>query len=168
MANALVSRVLSSRTIRQFLKFCVVGAASTAIDWGIHRLLYKGFGGELADTVNRWVLATFPSLQHPDFDGAYTVFKVVSFLFAALNGFLWNRLWTFRIRGEEERFRQLGKFYIVTGTGMIINALIGSRIHKPDAGEWNYYFSLAAATAAVMTWNFMGHKFWTFRVKKEA
>ncbi len=129
----------------------------------MHRLLYYGFGRAFRDSTLSFVVDLFPFLQHPDFDGAYTVFKAASFVVAAANGFYWNRRWTFKIRGNAGRGRQFVRFYIVAGIGLLLNVLIASQIHKPEAGNFNYYLSLATATLAVMLWNFAGHKFWTFR-----
>ncbi len=65
--------LVQHRTVRQFVKFSIVGVTSTAIDWGIHRLLYYGFRSGFRDSTHAFVVDLFPLLQHPDFDGAYTV-----------------------------------------------------------------------------------------------
>jgi putative flippase GtrA len=153
------------QTFRQFLKFAIVGAISTAIDWGIHTLLYQILGDMWNRQINAALLSAFPALEHPRFDGAFTVFKAVSFAVATLNGFYFNRRWTFRIRGREQAGIQLLRFFIVTSIGMGINVVVASQVHAgPTASMMNYYFSLACGTASAMMWNFLGHKFWSFRV----
>ncbi|MCL6623023.1 MAG: GtrA family protein [Fimbriimonadales bacterium] len=151
------------RVLSQFYRFCVVGVTSTLIDWGVHRLLYAGFGGALRRSVHQAVISLFPFLNHPDFDGAFSLFKAVSFTLAVINGFLLNRLWTFEIRGGDQRTRQFFRFVTVTGIGMVLNVLVSSQIHKPGAGEMNYYLALIVGTAVVAPLNFAGHKLWTFR-----
>lgn len=158
-----VNSIAKNQTARQFVKFGIVGTTSTAIDWGLHALLYKGFGGSLAIRVKDWLDTAAPFLRDPDFDGAFTLFKALSFAVATLNGFYWNRRWTWRIRGMEQRGWQLVRFYVVNIIGLGINTFVASRIHSPNAGTFNYVFALAAATIVTMFWNFSGHKFWTFR-----
>ncbi len=159
----------SNKTVRQFVKFAIVGASSTFLDWGLHVVLYKGFHGALAQPVRLWWLEHFPSVaSNPEFDGAFTTFKAISFLAATINGFIFNRLWTFRIKEKAEQTRQFFKFLAVTGTGLVINTLIASQIHKPHGGSLNYILSLGIATFITMFWNFAGHKLWTFRAKADA
>jgi len=150
--------------LRQFVKFCIVGVFSTVLDWGIWWVLYHGFYNALTLPMNEWFRATLPSIaSHPDFDGAFSVFKAVSFALATLNGFLWNRRWTFRIRGTEQRVRQLARFYLVNIIGLGINTLVASQVHKPGAGTFNELLALATATFVTAFWNFTGHKLFTFR-----
>ncbi len=157
------------RGVRQFVKFSIVGVMSTAIDWGVHALLYKGFNGSLTNATNDFFSANLPFLtKSADFDGAFTTFKIVSFLVAMLNGFFWNRKWTFRISGKENRSAQLGKFAIVNTIGLCINTLVASQIHTPHGGKWNYVLALGVATFVTMFWNFAGHKFWTFKANDSA
>lgn len=150
--------------LRQFVKFCIVGAFSTVLDWGIWWVLYHGFHDALTLPLNEWFRTTLPRIaSHPDFDGAFSVFKAISFALATLNGFFWNRRWTFRIRGTEQRVRQLARFYLVNIIGLGINTLVASQIHKPGAGTINELLALATATLVTAFWNFAGHKLFTFR-----
>lgn len=159
-----IESIKGNRTVRQFVKFAIVGASSTAIDWGLHALLFKGFGGSLAEPVREWWVQQFPAISsHPDFDGAFTTFKMVSFLVATMNGFVWNRLWTFRIKSREERMQQFWRFFLVTGAGLFLNTLVASQIHTQDGGTFNYILALGTATFVTMFWNFAGHKLWTFK-----
>ncbi|RMG25464.1 MAG: GtrA family protein [Armatimonadetes bacterium] len=152
--------------IRQFVKFAIVGAMSTAIDWTTHYLLYGVLGHLWNASIQSFVLSIAPGLENPRFDAAFTVFKAVSFCLATLNGFYFNRRWTFRIRGKEDAGKQLGRFFLVTGTGMLINVFVASQVHAgPGASTMNYLFSLACGTAAGMFWNFFGHKYWSFNTR---
>ncbi len=164
-----LEKIKTHKTARQFVKFGIVGVSSTAIDWGVHAVLYKGFGGALEHSVNVWLHGVMPALYQssPDFDGAFTLFKAVSFGIATLNGFYWNRRWTWRIKGKEQRGSQLARFFAVNIIGLLINTLVASQIHKPDGDTANYILALAAATFITMFWNFSGHKFWTFRQKPD-
>ena len=159
-----MTTLLEKSSVRQFVKFAIIGVMSTAIDWSVHALLYNGFSGSIANMVNDYFIANFQSLtKSPDFDGAFTTFKIVSFLVAMLNGFFWNRRWTFKVKTKEGRGAQLGKFALVNVIGLGINTAVASQIHVPHGGKWNYILALGAATFVTMFWNFAGHKFWTFK-----
>jgi putative flippase GtrA len=165
--SATLDKIKSHRTVRQFIKFSIVGASSTVVDWGLHALLYKGFAGTVPAWLNPVIERVLPGIAaHPDFDGAFTVLKAVSFIVATLNGFYWNRRWTFKIRGKEGGGRHLLRFYLVNIIGLGINTLVASQIHKPHGGVANYIIALGTATFVTMFWNFIGHKFWTFRANE--
>ena len=124
------------RTVRQFVKFAVVGVSSTIIDWGIYLLLTR-------------TTAIF-----------YLLAKVLSFLVSVINSYIWNRRWTFRSQ-DPKRFHQFSKFLVVAGVGLALNALIMylvvSKLKLHDI------IGLILASAIVMFWNFLVNKFWTFR-----
>lgn len=160
-----IGRLKENKTFRQFAKFAIVGASSTAIDWTLSWLLYQKIG-VFNEPIQQFVLGLFPGLNHPHFDAAFTIFKALSFIVATFNGYFWNRRWTFGIRGKAYRHRQLLDFYLVTGIGLLINTFIASQIHRPGAGNFNFFFALAVATFITMFWNFLGHKIWTFRPRK--
>jgi len=122
--------------LRQFLKFCVIGAGNTVVDWGIYFLLHQ--------------LGGLPKLAA----------KLGSFAVAASSSYYFNRRWTFR--STNPRFeRELVKFLIVAGTGAALNAgifwLVTIRLHAPDL------LGLFVATGLVTSWNFFANKRWTFK-----
>lgn len=154
--------------MRQFVKFIIVGASSTVIDLGLHALLYKGIDGAMNDAIRDFVFRLLPSLSETSFDPAYTVFKALTFICATFNGFYWNRRWTFRIAGKEDRHRQLGRFYVVYIIGLLINTTVATQIYHRGEGKWIYLLSLAVATVVTTGWTFPANKFWTFKVNSEA
>lgn len=159
--------------VRQFLKFCVVGGTSTVIDVGIHGLLLFVvlFGNEtFGVTVGRFLIESMPWLFGAfakPVDAAVPVLKVFSASLAILNSFYWNRRWTFKIRGKEERLAQLRKFVVVAVTGMILNTVITTALYNivPGHPRRSWAIATAIATVAVAFWNFSGQKHWTFRKK---
>ena len=154
--------------VRQFVKFGIVGASSTVINFLCVNLLYRVAGFSLV-----------PSLT-------------IAFLVSAMNGFFWNRHWTFKeARGKPAHTQSL-QFLIVNIIGWLLNTsivvlivahftstgqgLFGSerQLHQivlaivAGEGKKQYSFwllngALAAATAVVVFWNFFANRFWTFK-----
>jgi uncharacterized protein len=168
--------------VRQFLKFCVVGGSSTVLDVGLHFLLmwHIAWGGVLvSETVGQWLVQAAPSLfiplatrqDQPELVyalAAVPVFKVLTAGIAILNSFIWNRRWTFRIRGREHRAVQLQKFFVVAIIGLILNTVITTGLVNivPGHPKRSWAVATVIATIVVAFWNFGGQKLWTFRQKK--
>ena len=137
--------------IRQFIKFCIVGATSFTIDFGVSYLLHY--------------YAKFP---------VYTA-KTLSFCVAVTNGFFWNQRWTFRAVGHRKHHEQYAMFLGVNVVGLLLNGGIFMCVIKLTTGEWSpheapkKWFLLAtlAATAVVVFWNFFANKHWTFKPPPE-
>lgn len=173
--NVAVSESLSllgRPVVRQFVKFCIVGGTSTVIDVGLHYVLMfvVTVNGELLSLAfGRAVLTSLGIQGIVATDVSFAVFKVISASVAILNSFIWNRRWTFRIRGKEDRHRQLVKFVAVALIGMALNTLIASALNSVIAGhpKRSWAIATAVATVAVAFWNFMGQKLWTFRAKPQ-
>ena len=150
---------------RQFVKFCIVGATSTVIDFSVLNLLHFRFGWPLI-----WSITC-------------------AFLLAVTNGFYWNRRWTFRA-GEGDPKRQYPKFLATNIIGYLLNISImtlalylGSRlgyirveaslariIELMALGKGNEIFTQlsvntakALATVVVTAWNFTASRLWTFK-----
>lgn len=158
--DGFLASVLRREGVRQFVKFCIVGASSTLIDFTIYLFLIERV--HLQDTVGSLTLAR-PLAQ------------AISFLFAVTNGFIWNSRWTFRKVAPAPRghHRRYGKFVLTNVVGLGLNllilnvvahlappaltALLASHLHDP-AG----FIGKVCATAVVVFWNFMASKYWTF------
>ena len=126
--------------LKQFIKFSLVGLLNTAIHYGIFISLY-------------------------DFLGVYHLFASgIGFCFAMTNSYVINKRWTFQSRGSDVR-GEFVRFFIVNLISLSIN--LGSMavlvelflIHPPVA-----QFVTIGLTLAV---NFLGNRFWTFKVKQE-
>lgn len=169
--------LMSHPTVRQFIKFVIVGATSTVIDAGLHYLLLwviPSGGGLLSDRFGQWLLGLAPDLFTgiATKDGAILpslaaspIFKVISAGLAIFNSFVWNRAWTFRIQGKEHRTVQLGKFYVIAIVGLILNTVIVTMLGNTVPGHAKRSWAVATiiATIVVAFWNFFGQKLWTFR-----
>lgn len=128
--------LLKRRGVRQFIKFGLVGASSTAIDWSIFYLF-------------SYVIGIY-----------YLTAKVLSFAIAVVNSFIWNRRWTFRSK-ESKKLKEFTKFIIIALIGLSINALI--MYFAVSILGWRKIFGLASATALTTFWNFLANKFYTFK-----
>jgi putative flippase GtrA len=151
--------------IQQLIKFCIVGASSFTIDLGLFNLLYQKYG---------WSLPAA---------------KTLSFCLAVVNGFYWNRRWTFQA-GAGDAKAQYPKFLLTNTVGLVLNLSImtgaillaghlgwihankstGEILELIVRGEGRAAFSpltvnaaTVVATVCVTTWNFTAARLWTFK-----
>lgn len=129
-------KILENKSLRQFIKFGIVGASGTLVDWVFYFAL------------TRWGHLF------------YLVAKTISFVVAAINNYIWNRVWTFKST-EKNITKQFLKFFIVSAIGLGFNLLIMKFV--VERLKWSDLIGLVLATAVVMIWNFLVNKFWTFR-----
>jgi len=168
-----VSQKLSPLTqhqgLRQFVKFGIVGLTSTIINFTVFNVLYR--------------------VLHQNLVPALTI----AFILSVINGFYWNRRWTFKQARTESASSQGIKFLIVNIVGWILNTSIvvlivahftsghhggifGDPEHfkqivlavvtgqgKQQYGFWLVNGALAAATCVVVFWNFFANRLWTFK-----
>ena len=136
----------------QFSKFCVISFSNLVIDFGILNLLIYYSG------VAEGVL--------------YSVFKAASFLLANVNGYAWNKFWTFRSREVEGWMNQFIRFFAVVGVGLVINVTVASYVVAEFGGSGGsisstVWANIGAAVSLIFTlfWNFFGLKYLVFEKK---
>ena len=159
---------LQHKGVRQFIKFAIVGASSTVVNFGLFNLLCH---------VLHFTL--FLSLT-------------AAFLISVGNGFYWNRHWTFKEARGASAGEQSAKFMAVNLVAFILNLSIVSFtiahftagghgflgapghlhavVYAMISGQGKLLFgvgltngALAIATCVVVFWNFFANRFWTFR-----
>jgi putative flippase GtrA len=161
------SRLARSPLLRQFVKFCLVGTTSTAIDLGIFALLLH-YGmpvrvGQALQAVLPGPLAGFLlGWKFPLF-----LTNGLSFILAVTNGFFWNRRWTFRAVDPTLARRQYASFFAVNVVGFLLNSTILLLLAHalPTLGVPPQKAALMGKLAAipiVAFWNFTASKFWAF------
>jgi len=133
----------------QFGKFVTIGFANTAIDFGILNLLMYLTGVEKGIS--------------------FSIFKAISFIFAIVNSYLWNRFWAFSSSQSENIRKQFFMFFVISGTSFFINVTVASLIVNVigSVGDispilWANIATLASLVVTIM-WNFLGYKFFVFR-----
>ena len=138
--------IISKQNLDYFSKFIVAGILNTLLDWGILNTLLVLTGRQEAIF--------------------YSLFKVVSFLFAALNSFILNKYWVFK--AQDEKF-QILKFLVITILGIIFNNLAATLVTFklcPLILSGFYYCSNLGAFAGTLIsliWNFLGYRFFAFK-----
>lgn len=148
---------------RQFLKFATVGAMNTAIDWSL--AFFLTFYTPLPRVLGTGLVSLTGVPIRPEVAAVWLT-KLLSSGTATINSFIWNRRWTFRVRGKQARARQFAKFVTVNVIGMLLNSTITTLLLRPFLPEpprIAFLACQATATALVLFWNFFANKYWTFR-----
>ena len=119
----------------RFVRFATVGGVATAIQYALLVLLVRGFG-----------MAPTPASS-------------IGFVLSAGVNYLLNYRFTFR--SDRPHASAAGKFALLAGAGLLINAaimrlMIGAGVH--------YLIAQVCATGVVLFWNFVGNSLWTFGV----
>jgi putative flippase GtrA len=135
-----------SSTVRQFLRYCLVGGVNTAIDLLILNILLWRF-----PTNNVQVLVVYNSFAYSS---------------GAVSSFFLNKYWTFRLKQrttwrEVIRFATILLFEVLYSNGLVW--LAGKALQPVIANPtlWGNTSKLVAvAVGAVITYIFM--RFWTF------
>lgn len=133
------------KSYRQFVKFAIVGAINTGVDWAV---FYPVKFLLLRDL-------SILSLQE-----VKQTAKAFSFIVSATSNYIMNRVWTFRSK-DRKIIAQAGKFFIVAIGGLFLNSLIFYLITA--IMRWRDIWGLVIATAIVLIWNFLFNKKWTFK-----
>ena len=128
-------RALGAPMIVQFMKFGTVGVSNTLLTFAVYTVLLKGFGV--------WYLAA----------------SAIGFLTGAVNGFLWNRRWTFKEHVGDALTPV--RWFIVQGCGLGLN--VGILYLLVNDARLDKLVSQACATAIVTVLTFLANRAWTFR-----
>jgi len=148
--------MMEKKNIIQFIKFCLVGAVNTAVDWFIFYALTS------------WVIY---------FSAHEVLAKAIAFMVAVINSFVWNSIWTFRQEfraklGQEEKKVVSGgimfsQFLIVSLIGLGINTaifyLVRQWTDQAMVARYSKLVSLIFASGGAIIWNFLANKLWTYK-----
>ena len=129
------SSLFEKAFLMRFLRFCVVGASGTAIDFGLTWLCKEIF-------------------KIPKF-----LANAIGFVVAATSNYILNRLWTWQSTSDAVG-TEYAKFFAVSLVGLGLNTLILYLMHEKL--RLNFYLSKVFATGVVMLWNFFANNFFTF------
>jgi putative flippase GtrA len=133
-------RLLKMPLVLQFVKFGVVGVSNTLIFFLVYTLLLKVFGV--------WYLAA----------------SGIGFAVGAINGFLWNRAWTFR--GHVGDALTPVRWFVVQTSGLLANlGLVYLFVDGVGLGE---LVGQAVTIVIVTVVTFLANRAWTFRGHAES
>jgi HAD superfamily phosphatase (TIGR01668 family) len=161
------------KVVRQFVKFCIVGGTSFILDYSVNMTLLYGIqsqGGPLGETFGNWLISQYPAVfgfaDKPE-AAAMPIFATMGASVGIVNSFIWNRFWTFKIRGAEQRMEQFRKFVFVSVIGLTLNVLLRSLFFHllPGGSKSSARIAFVLAAGIVAFWNFTGQRIYAFRQK---
>jgi putative flippase GtrA len=137
----------NKQEVMRFGKFMVVGFSGLIVDYSILNILAHVFN------VASWLAVA------------------VAFCVAAVNNFIWNRLWVYPESRQHSLWKTFPTFFVVNAVGLGINELILFLFELPissllGSDFWGLNVTKAIAAAIVMMWNFVVNRFVTFREVK--
>ncbi|KKT42242.1 MAG: hypothetical protein UW28_C0003G0023 [Parcubacteria group bacterium GW2011_GWA2_44_13] len=119
------------------------------------------------------VFVLIPVLGLSLFTGAVSGFIIggvnaPGFIIASINSYFWNRLWVFPQTNGEGKFADFPKFALISILGVILNSLVviyfTTYVHQFGFSDKVWLNAAKAiASAIVLTWNFVGYKFFAFK-----
>jgi putative flippase GtrA len=133
------ARILRVPLILQFVKFGIVGVSNTLISFAVYTLLLKAFGV--------WYVAA----------------SGIGFAIGAVNGFLWNRAWTFR--GHVGDALTPVRWFVVQSCGLLVN--LGLVYLFVDGVGLDELTGQAATILIVTVLTFFANRAWTFKGREE-
>jgi putative flippase GtrA len=130
--------------VKRFIKFMVVGFSGLIVDFTILNILAHIFN------VASWLAIA------------------IAFVVAAVNNFIWNRLWVYPESRQHSLWKHFPTFLLVNAVGLGINELILFLFQHPmealtGSAVLGLNFTKAIAAAIVMLWNFIVNRLVTFR-----
>jgi len=133
----------------QLAKFGLIGVANTVVDLGIYNLFIY-----LSDVSSGYLIV---------------VFKSFSVLAAIVNSYVWNKFWSFEKKEVHNVGEEFTQFLMVSLVGLLLNvgitAFVVNVIGAPVGVAEKTWANVGGLTASilVLTWNFIGYKFFVFK-----
>ncbi|MGV8152173.1 MAG: GtrA family protein [Candidatus Nanoarchaeia archaeon] len=124
------------KTIKQFIKFGIVGVINTLIN-----LLVL------------WILSEY-------FGVYYMIAAILAFIAAVTNSFVLNKIWTFEESLGHKKYSRYLKFFIVSVFALLVNLAV-LYVLVEYFKFWYIYAQLIGIIGNLII-NFAGNKLWTF------
>lgn len=135
MLNKITELAARLKAKKRFIKFCIVGAGNTVLDFTVLTLLVE---------LGRW-----PVLYA----------NVGSFSCAFVSAYLFNKHWTFRDTGKNH-LEQAATFLVISLIGLGLNSLLLWLMMLTGA---HYLIGKVGATGVVLFWNYFANRHFTFK-----
>lgn len=146
-----------NKSIRQFVKFGLVGILNTGVDLAV---------------LNAETLVTGIKEGY-----GFGIQKGLSFLVAVTFSYFLNKRWTFEDKSQEEQGKKFSQFIFVSVIGILVNVAaatiavtylkhpVNDLLGNPEILSDQIWVSIGGltGTAAGLLWNFFGYKFWVFK-----
>lgn len=129
-----------STSLRQFIKFCLIGGLNTAVDFVVYLGLTR-----LTNWFDQWLV----------------VAAMLAMACATVNSYLWNAFWTFRTTRTDHHV-MVSKFLVVSVAGFIMYLFLFSALI--NLGFYDLLVKILLAGFLVV-WNFVGNKWWVYTTK---
>ncbi len=144
------------KTIKQFIKFALIGVMNTGVDL---------------------VILNAETLMTGIKEGSgYAIQKGLSFLVAVTFSYFFNKYWAFQDKSNEDEGKKFSQFLFVSIIGMLINVSVATLtitylkvpindiLHLSILTD-QMWVNLGAltGTAIGLFWNFIGYKLWVFK-----
>jgi len=140
---------------KELIKFTLIGILAVLVDLTVYYLLLN----VLPENV-----ASFASNE--------AISKTISFLCGMVVTYSLNKLWTWKQRDRSNK--RLVKFTVLYGVSLFLNVFTNSTLlyileNNQDIYDvpFKYFIAFVGATGMSAVVNFVGQKFWVFRVRGE-
>ncbi len=141
-------RRISSKSLKEFVRFMIVGVLNTLIDLAV---------------LNALMISTGHS-----YGLSFALFKAMSFSVAATNSYFWNKFWTFK-HNLPVSGREYMKFIFFSAIGAIINVSVATFVvnvlPRPIIVNSILWANVGALSASIASkfFNFSSYKFVVFK-----
>ena len=140
-----LARITQKPGVRQLVKFGLVGISSTIVNFAVLNLML------IVLHQNKYVAVT------------------VAFLVSVINGYFWNRRWTFKNAPTKAVHTQFMQFLLVNLVSWGLDLLFVRLISVPLENDFHISMVKATnlaqlvATGVLVFWNYFANRLWTFR-----
>ena len=164
--------ILQRTIVKQLVKFLIVGGSSFVIDTACSIVLINFITihkEHLGLILGNWMLSAMPFWSHyadgdPGKVGSLPLL-VIAALAGMFNSFVFNRRWTFEVKGSHKKGEQLRKFYLISIVGALLNSLLTNEFLVLFGRSSSKTTLVAKFLAAVVVavWNFGGQRLYAFK-----
>lgn len=160
-----MKRLTSSKTFRQYAKFCVIGGICFIVDATLHYLLMFKLqsGHELLSTVVGRAISNMLGGHLDPSKCAFPFFKAFTTMIGIVIGYLLNSLWTFRV-GLGSGNQAFLRYTVVALSGFALNLILSATLYNivPGHPKQSWAVAMVVSTGLVSIFNFLLQRHWTF------
>ena len=137
-----MQKLLSAKTVRQFLSYFCVGGVAALVEWSVFSLL-------------EYLL-----------DLQYLLATVLAFLVSTMVNWILGRTFTFKNSAyQRKKTKEAVLVFAVSAVGLVFNLLLMVLFVDVIGMNTNFLKTLAKilATGIVFIWNFLSRKLWIYK-----